>query len=76
MEQEHDQHAPLHPGGTTVASAAPYRPLPLAERRRRAAQRQDELADILAGAAFDLFLRRVQDKHRGSRPEGNHESTN
>ena len=44
----------------------------LAERRRLAAERQDELADILAGAVFDLFLRRLQERHggpeTGSRP--------
>ena len=43
--------------------------LSLADRRRQAAQRQDELADILAGAVFDLFLRRLQENHRGPRSE-------
>jgi len=63
-------------GNHQAASFSEHEELPLAERRGRAAQRQDELADILAGAVFDLFLRQLQDKHRGCEPDRNHESTN
>ena len=70
---------PRHPTDPTAAAptaaAAVSVPLPLAERRRRAAERQDELADILAGTVFDLFLRRLQDKHQDARPGGDNAST-
>jgi len=56
-----------HPDAPNPLTEQPS--LSLADRRRQAAQRQDELADILAGAVFDLFLRRLQDNHRGPRSE-------
>ena len=47
----------------------------LAERRRLASQRQNELADILASAVFDLFLRRLEQQQQGRVPGGDDAST-
>ncbi|MBM4321867.1 MAG: hypothetical protein FJ125_18500 [Deltaproteobacteria bacterium] len=70
------QQSPRQVDAAAAASAQAECPTSLAERRRRAAQREEELVDILAGAVFDLFLRRLQDKHGASGPGGENESTN